>query len=225
QPQTVQQGGAEFDATNLTPNTRYDFQVQVCDLVGCSAWSDPLSATTNVAGTDTIIFKLASGTNGCQANSPCPVVGRSKIQGDGTVAGTITVPASAHAGKYTLQAQVGAGSNPQTATTPLRILAANAATPALLAMWDPYANRAYDGTVTVVGGIPFTLHGEGFGSDTVTVALDNVGGPAVGTINPAPNGTFTTPLTMPYASIGSHTLVASQRDGTQATLAINVSPG
>jgi hypothetical protein len=204
---TVSQSGAEFDPTNLSPNATYDFQVQVCDLVGCSPWSDTLSATTSATGTDKVVFKLASGSE-CTARAKCTDVGSTTVGADGTLSGTITIPAATRPGQYTLQAQSGVGAGAQTATTPLTVLGAGEQAQPKLEMWDTVANRAYTGGRTVQG-LQFTLHGESFPPGDVTVTLDTPGGPSLGSALAAGDGTFQGTFSMPYTSIGTHTLVAS----------------
>jgi hypothetical protein len=221
---TTTPSGNEFDPTNLTPNTTYEFQVQVCDAVSCSPWSSPLTATTSVAGADGVVFRLANSGGGCGSQRACPTVGRSTLQSDGSVDATVTIPAATRPGQYTLRAQVGSGSNPQVATAPLTVVAANQDAQPILAMWDTVDNRPYapGGGRTLQNGA-FTLYGEGFhAGGTVTVALDTRNGQVLGTATVDGDGTFKASCTMAYTSIGTHTLVVTENPGVQATLSVTV---
>jgi hypothetical protein len=220
---TATRSGTEFDPMNLTPNTTYEFQVQVCDDVSCSPWSNPLTATTSTAGADSVVLRLAGSGGACGSQRACPIVGRSTLNSDGSVDATITIPPATRPGDYTLRAQVGTGSNPQVATSPLTVVGAGHAQP-ILAMWDTVDNRPYaPGSGRTVQDGAFTLYGEGFqAGGTVTVALDTRDGQVLGTATVENDGTFKVACTMPYTSIGTHTLVVTESPGVRATLSVTV---
>ena len=54
---------AAYDASNLTPNTAYQFRVRDCDPITCSPWSPTLRASTDKADTQkgTVMLTLDSG--------------------------------------------------------------------------------------------------------------------------------------------------------------------
>jgi hypothetical protein len=217
-PTSTSVSGDEFDPTSLAPNTSYDFQAQVCDLVSCSPWSDTLSASTSGAGSDQVSIALASGNADCSKKNACPVVGTTTVKADGTFGGSIAIPAATKQGDYTLEASVGGGA--QSATTPLTVVGERASAKPLLAVWDTVANRAYSSPSRTIQGGEFTLHGEAFAPGPVTITLDSANGPAVGTATAGADGSFQGTFTMPYASLGKHTLVSS---GTpKATLDVTV---
>jgi hypothetical protein len=217
-PEPVNVTGDEFDPTNLAPNTSYDFQAQVCDLVTCSAWSDTLSASTSAVGSDQVSIALASGDAGCSKKNACPVVGTTTVNADGTFSGSIAIPAATKPGPYTLQARVGGGA--QSATTSLTVVGASVSAQPLLVMWDTVANRAYSSTSRTVQGGRFTLHGEAFAPGPVNIMLDKPNGQMVGTATAGADGSFQETFTMPYASTGKHMLVSS--GAPKATLDVAV---
>jgi hypothetical protein len=207
--ETVSVSGSEFDPTNLSPNTTYTFQAQVCDLVTCSPWSDTVQATTSAAGSDGVTFDLANGSADCAQKNACTAVGATSVKADGSFGGSITVPASVRPGQYTLVGRAGSGGAAQTATTPLIVVGAAAQAQPLLAVWDTVANRAYASPAVTVQGGQFTLHGESFAPGQVTLTLDTASGPILGTATVGGNGTFQATFNMPYSSVGKHTLLAS----------------
>jgi hypothetical protein len=209
-PTTANVSGSEFDITSPQSNTQYDFEVQECDQVSCSAWSPPLDIQTENQDIASVLLQLENG----------PVVGHGTVKPDGTLATTITVPASTKPGSYTLQALVG---NNQTASTSLTVLGTSARAQPVLAAWDTAANRATAGPAVTTQGGEFTLHGEAFAPGQVTVRLDNASGPVIGSATAGADGSFKGTFSMPYTSIGNHTLVTDSTP--QASLAVTVEGG
>jgi hypothetical protein len=227
---TIPVSGDEFDPTNLSPDTTYDFQVQVCDLVTCSPWSDPLSVMTGAASSNSVLLRLVPQNAGqCKSRKltgtnqdACIDLGSATLDASGGLTATVTIPPSTAPGVYALEALRDGGAQTATAAMPLTVIKPGAQSQPLLSGWDSAANRPI-AVPRAVQGSRITLHGESFAPGSVSISLDTANGTSVGTAQAGADGSFVATLSTPYASIGQHTLVATGAGGSgRATLAITV---
>jgi hypothetical protein len=222
--------GDEFDPTGLSPNTTYTFQVQVCDAVTCSPWSDPLSLTTGAADSENVLLRLVPhGSNGqCKphkingnSQNGCIDVGSASLDAGGVLTTSVTVPPSTAAGEYDFEALRNGGSQTVTAPMPLTVIKQGIQPPAVLSGWDASANRPIASAQAAQGG-SLTLHGESFVPGSVSLTLDSANGKVFGQAQAGLDGTFLGTFSLPYTSVGKHTLAASGAGGSRATFEIYV---
>ena len=208
-----------FAATNLAPNTAYQFRARDCDPVTCSPRSATLRVTTAKADPDIgkVILTLDGGTP----------LGTAITDTRGVFETTITIPAGTPAGAHTIYAVNGAAK----ADVAIQVAAA---TPA----GGRKASIMMVGVLTGETGCPnhpisstqtddtFMLFGAGFAPGTVTLHLDSSTGPILGTANVRPDGSICQKMqSAPGNKAGAHNLVAVQNGAVVAQTAVTfVSP-
>jgi len=193
-----------FEADNLTPNTIYVFQVRECDLITCSPFSDPLLATTQAKGSDSVAFRL---------DSPSVLVlGTATIGNDGSFAGFATIPLTTTTGSHSLEATVGNAA----AVTTISVCSVSGCQPALGLVNPDNGTLEAPGSVVQIS-TPVRLRGNNFtAGQTVSVTIDTLQGTQLGTTTVGSDGTFDATFTMPSTTVGSHTLIAAQTGGASS---------
>jgi hypothetical protein len=193
---THDDAGATFDATNLKPNTKYEFMVRDCDNVACSMWSNPLYVTTGSSTGNQVTINL-DGT----------AIGTAMPDPNGSFSQPVQIPAQTTAGKHSLTAT---GGN-KVASPPIQItvLGANQAATPQLSVVDTNENLVVQ---SVEVSFPYTLEGSYFTpGGTVSIYVDTASGKPIATATvggQASDGTFQVKLTMPSTAAGNHTLLA-----------------
>jgi hypothetical protein len=124
------------------------------------------------------------------------------------------VPASVPSGSYTVTAML---AGQPMAQAPITVLAQGQAPPPVLQVIDPNSNLPFQGTATVVGGVPVDLHGQNFSPGTVNLRVDAIGGTSLGTATADQTGSFTAAPSWPsQATLGAHQILA-EAGAQQAT--------
>jgi hypothetical protein len=216
-----------FDATNLTPNTGYQFRVRDCDPITCSPWSETVSVTTAKIDPNwgKVVLTLDSGHLLNHHPIPGPLLGTGTINAQGTFTASITIPSSTAPGTHTIHAlnHVNADGRDATATENIQVTAATGPSQASLMMVgllqgqtgcpnQPISSAGTDD--------PFMLFGSGFAAGTVTVRLDTATGATLGTATVHPDGSFCQQMqSVPRSQAGKHTLLAMQSGAVVARLA------
>ncbi|HEX9032500.1 MAG TPA: fibronectin type III domain-containing protein, partial [Streptosporangiaceae bacterium] len=173
-----------FTATGLDPGTEYAFLVRDFDADGCVAtgWSVPASLTPAEPqpwdGTWTFLRTQATDQVDLVLSYQATDLGTATLQTDGTFAVQVTVPASVPPGTYLVSAML---AGQPMAQAPITVLAPGEAPPPVLQVIDSYSNLPFQGTATVVGGVPVDLRGQNFTPGTVHLWVDAVGGTSMGT--------------------------------------------
>jgi hypothetical protein len=172
------------------------------------------------------------------------------IAANGSFSIDVTLGPAVTPGSYTLTAQDAAGND--LATTPMIVVAPEQFTPLLEFVngntgsfnTTTGAGGSLSSTGTGTPGTAVALHGEGFGSGAVTFTLDKASGTALKTVQVQPDGNLT-PVAQVLASgspgrffatvvlpvtesVGSHTVFATQGQGSnqvQASAMLNVEAG
>lgn len=196
----------------LQPSTQYRFRIRDCDVVTCSAWSTPYETLTGAStGAGPVVITLDANVT----------LGSAATDVAGTFATSVTMPADTPLGQHSLRAASGQRSD----VTTIKVTTAGAE-PRLM------VTGAYSGDVgcpmreadsVIPAARQFTLYGSGFGAERVTVRLNTVDGPVLGTAQPEGNGTFCAYFDGPGRDfVGDQTLVAVQGEATEATLPVKV---
>jgi hypothetical protein len=209
-----------YQATGLSGNAPYQFQVRDCDIVTCSQWSDWQTWTTGALGSNTVQFWL----DGDASNK----IGTATVGQDGTFTTQVTIPSGTSAGPHTLNA-LAASSGGQPATTSVTVLAVGATHRPEIELLDSTTGHPVPAGSRYIGGNPFTLSGSNFGAGkSIAIYLDKSGGQSVGTAQAAGDGTFQVQLTMPTPDSGgwgNHKIVAVESGGGsngQASVAVDI---
>jgi len=204
-----------FNPTPIQPATAYQFRVQTCDSITCSAWSDWLETKTESAGASTVKLWLDNKTG--------QPIGTAALGPRGGFVIKATIPAGTAAGTHTLNA-ANTGNTPE-ASAQVTVAAAGmpgttgapgsgigATSTATIAVMNTTTHTAVKPPINLMISSTIRLRGDGFAPGTaVTVHLDTPTGPQLGTATPAKNGIFLGNFTIPYFPTGgSHTLVAVQ---------------
>lgn len=200
--QTQQLSGFGYVAKNLTPSTTYQFQVQECDALTCSPWSDWLTTATEVSGSSQVTFWLD--------NNKTQPIGRATIApGGAAFTATVSIPSGASPGLHTIHAAVPGQS---AASTSITVCATTGCSP-ILAVVNTLNNALYPPQpppIAVVGSYT-TLHGASFDPGrSVTIYVDDQNGPTAASTVVGSDGTFDVKFIMPMAATGDHNLVAME---------------
>jgi hypothetical protein len=163
-------GGGLFTASNLTPNTFYQFTVQDCDVLTCSPVSNTLIAYT---GTGSVALVLTTASGPIQ-------VGTATLDPTSGFSTTITIPSNVPPGTYLLSAVV---EGQTLATTGLTVIQGGQPT---LEFYDAQSGTGTQGNQTcgsspcwqVYWGSSISMKGEGWTPGPVTVVLNESTGPA-----------------------------------------------
>jgi hypothetical protein len=204
---------ATFTATGLTASTEYAFLVRDFD-ADCVAtgWSVPavppppgpqpwdgIWTFLQTQSTDQVDLVLSY-----QATD----LGTTTLQPDGTFAAQVTVPGSVPPGTYMVTALLAGQAMAQ---APITVLAQGQAPPPVLQVIDPNSSLPFQGTATVVGGVPVNLRGQNFTPGTVNLWVDAIGGVSLGTATAGQTGSFTAAPDWPsQAALGAHQILAEE---------------
>lgn len=206
--QSLSLPGLGYTAKALQPNTAYQFEVQECDGLSCSPWSDSLITRTEASGSNTVTFWLDN-------NSSAPIGTAQLAAGGAEFTATVTIPSSTSSGLHTVNASV-PGQNP-TSTT-ITVCQTTGCSPTLGVVNDMSGNGALyppSPPARVEVGNYVTLRGGNFDAgQSVTIYVDSSSGPQAGTAVVGSDGTFQTTFTMPMVIGGDHNLVAIEAGGS-----------
>jgi hypothetical protein len=187
----------KFLAPTLQPNTSYQFRVHECDAFSCAPWSE-LTTSTKKSGADNLGITLDNDTAHPVATVAIPPSGSFVVN--------VTLPAGTSPGKHTLHADplasvdiVVAGKGGAAATISVIDTRTDAAMPAPI-------NLLYPNTISVRGN-HFAP------SASVTLYLDSLKGPKLGTATADKTGLFVGKFQIPMTTTGKHQLVAVQVAG------------
>ncbi len=187
-----------FDATNLSPATKYGFTVRECDALTCAPMSDVLWTATEATGSNVVRFWLDNNTS--------QIIGETAI---GTNASSfqanVGVPAATTTGTHVLHAAV-AGSQPASATI-------NVCQPggcgAFIGVVNPQNNTFYPSGSFVAVSNQVLVRGSKFApGGSVWIWVDSVHGTRAATAPVGPLGNFQAKFSMPMVQAGNHTLLA-----------------
>ena len=215
-----------FDATNLTPNTGYQFRVRDCDPITCSPWSETASVVTARIDPNwgKVVLTLDRGHFG-HPRIPATPLGTGTINAQGTFTASITIPSSTSAGTHTIHAvnQLNADGRDATATENIQVTGATSVSQASLMMVGVLPGQTgCPNQPILTGGTddPFMLFGSGFAAGTVTVRLDTATGTTLGAATVRADGSFCQQMqSVPRSQAGKHTLLAVQSGAIVARLA------
>jgi hypothetical protein len=201
-----------FTATGLVPGTEYAFLVRDFDVDGfiSTGWSVPASPQPPTPqpwdGIWTFLQTQSTDQVDLVLSYQNTDLGTATLQTDGTFGVQVTVPGSVPAGTYTVTAMLAGQAMAQ---APITVLSPGAAVPAALQVIDPNSSLPFQGTATVVGGVPVNLRGLNFTPGPVNLWVDAVGGTSLGTATAFPTGIFTTAPDWPSGVIGAHEILAA----------------
>jgi hypothetical protein len=206
--QSQQITGLGFTAKSLQPNTAYQFEVQECDGLSCSPWSDSLITRTESSGSNTVKFWLD--------NNSSVLIGTAQIAPQGAeFTANVTIPSSTSPGQHTVNAAV---SGQNSTSTTIIVCQTTGCSPTLGVVNDMSGNGALyppSPPARVEDGNYVTVRGGNFDAgQSVTIYVDSSSGPQAGTATVGADGTFQTTFTMPLVIGGDHTLVAIEAGGT-----------
>lgn len=201
---------ANYDATNLTPNTTYQFRARDCDTVTCSPWSPTLRMTTAKVdpAKGRVVLTLDGGTP----------VGAATINAQGTFTTSITIPAGTSPGAHALRA-VASDAKAEVAiqvatSSPTGVSRASIMMVGLLRGETGCPNHPIRSTQT---DDTFVLFGAGFAAGPVTIRLDTATGVSLGTATVRPDGSICQRMqSAPGNKAGAHKLVAVQNGAVVA---------
>ena len=201
---------ASYDATNLVPNTAYQFRARDCDTLTCSPWSPTLRVTTAKVdpAKGRVILTLDGGTP----------LGAATINAQGTFTTSITIPAGTSPGAHALRAVASdakADVTIQVATSsPAGVSKASIMMVGLLRGETGCPNHPIRSTQT---DDTFVLFGAGFAAGPVTIRLDTATGVSLGTATVRPDGSICQRMqSAPGNKAGAHKLVAVQNGAVVA---------
>lgn len=194
---TLQPAQTSWEADNLQPGAAYQFQVQDCDALTCSAPSAVLTVTTAGAGSDQVAFYLDGDAQHPLAEPPTTVAA------DGSFSARVTIPSSATTGSHVLSAAV----NGETATLPITVVGAGESLPPVLRAIDELNEQE----LRAVAGGQVTLQGANFAPGEVSLSVSSPKVEALGTATVAADGSFQSTIFLPYDVIGQVTITASQK--------------
>ncbi len=209
---------ASYNATNLTPNTAYQFRARDCDPITCSQWSATVKVVTAKVddARGKVLLTLDSGTP----------LGTTSVNAQGAFEASITIPAATTAGIHTIRAingearadvsiQVAASS---TAQSPAGGRKASITMIGLLGGETGCPSRPITSTQT---DDTFMLFGAGFAPGAVAIRLDTVTGLALGSASVRGDGSICQRIqSAPGNKAGAHTLVALQNGVVVAQAAV-----
>jgi hypothetical protein len=208
--QTVSQsiGGLVFTASNLKPNTPYQFSVREQDQLTITAWSKPLIITTQASEqvklwldqtTASPVGTVALGTGNAMYSSPWTT--------------PISIPANTPAGNHTLNAQVEVTGSPVASAT-ITVVGAQQAPQQMLVVLDPTSGNVLT-EPSVVATYPVKVRGEGFLPGVVKLYVDSASGQLLTQATVDKTGMFTPTFSWPQLVVGNHKIVAVQADGAK----------
>lgn len=195
-----------FTAPGLLPNTPYAFRVRDFDVADFIATDWSAWAVLVTTASDQVQLSLNDIAN--------TFLGNATVQGDGSFAAVVSVPASVAPGTYVLSAVMSGQLQAQTSIT---VVAGSQPLPPAIQVIDPGTGIPFQPGIVVIGR--FTLRGTNFAPGTVNFFIDTAGGFSLGQTTADANGGFTTQLTWPVGQPGPHKVVA-QQNALQATFAV-----
>jgi hypothetical protein len=206
---------ASYSATNLTPNTSYQFRARDCDPITCSPWSKALTSTTaktDASKDNKVALSLDRGEN----------LGTTTVNPNGTFETSITIPAGTSAGAHTIHATNGDANAEVTirvaASTPLAMSKASIMMVGLLKGETGCPNHPITSTQT---DDSFMLFGSGFAMGSVTIRLDSVSGATLGAAPVRLDGSICQRInSVSGDKAGPHTIVAVQNGSVAAKAAV-----
>lgn len=204
QPQvTISRNGNDgknlYIASNLAPNSTYDFSVRDQDFLTETPFSQPPFPVTTTS-TDLIEFYLVLGVQ--QWN-----VGSTTLTTTGSFSAPITIQPGQAPGMYNLVAMQG---SPPIAATPLQVVGAGQPLPPVIQVEGTSANSPAE----LIEGSLFILSLQGFQPGMVSVFVDSPAGQLIGTTASTSTSTFTASFVWP-AFEGAHNVYAQGSDATQ----------
>jgi hypothetical protein len=187
-----------FDATNLSPATKYGFTVHECDGLTCAPWSEVLWTATEAAGSNIVSFWLDNNTS--------QIIGKTTIGTNGyTFQANLTIPAATSTGTHVLHAGQ-TGSQPASAT--INVCQAGGCGP-FIGVVNPQNNAFYPSGSLVGVGNSVVVRGSKFApGGSVWIWVDGVQGTHAGTAPVGPLGNFQAKFNMPLIQAGNHTFFA-----------------
>ena len=191
-----------YIASNLAPNSTYDFSVRDQDFLTETPFSPPFPATTTT--TDLIEFYLVA-VPVVPGGQQWPV-GSTSLTTTGSFSAPITIlagPTGPPAGMYNL---VAALMGTQLATTPLQVLGVGQPLQPIIQVEDAPPNSPPD-PAPIYEGSTFTLSFTGFQPGTVSVFLNSAAGLLIGTTTSSGTNTFIATFTCP-TNVGPHNVYA-----------------
>jgi hypothetical protein len=200
-------GKNHFEATGLTPNTAYEFEVRDCNLLTCTPWGTK-SYTTSGQGTNQVTLYLDSIASEHQ-------IGMATLVANGTFDAAASLPLETSAGKHTIVAIAGN----QVASTGLPV---RATAPALLGAPASSSSSA-SGTILINPALIDGLTGAGGQQATTTITVVAAGQglqPAIEIVDPNTNAVFSS-LMQSY----SYTVRGQGFAPGQVTLSVDGSGG
>jgi hypothetical protein len=202
--------------TTIKASTPYQFQVQECDTIACSPWSDPLEATADAAGNDNVKLWLDNDTS--------KSIGTGAVALEGGFEAQVTIPSGTAPGTHTINAAK-SGNTPE-ASVQVTVAGQGAAgSTATISIIDTGTRAAMTPPVNLAYPTTFPLRGDGFAPGVmVAVYIDGAAGTQLGTATPNAAGSFLANINLPTAQPGLHKLVAVQVNGgstIQASVAVD----
>jgi len=191
---------------NLAPNTAYQFQVQECDGLTCSPWSDWLATSTEASGSNQVTFWLDKDTSQ-------PIGTATIAAGGATFTATVTIPPGTGAGRHSIHAAVPGQS---AASTTINVCATTGCNP-VLGVVNTLNGGLYppDPPPGAVVGLNLTVHGGSFApGQPVNLYLDDANTTTLASTVVASDGTFQVQFLVPYGtSSGDHNVIALEATG------------
>jgi hypothetical protein len=202
--------------TTIKASTPYQFQVQECDTIACSPWSDPLEVTPEPAGNDNVKLWLDNDTS--------KSIGTGVVAPEGGFEAQVTIPSGTAPGTHTINAAK-SGNTPE-ASVQVTVAGPGAAgSSATISIINTGTRAAMTPPVNLAYPTTFPLRGDGFAPGVVVaVYIDSAAGTQLGTATPDAAGSFLASIKLPTAQPGLHKLVAIQVNGgstTQASVAVD----
>ena len=209
---------ASYDATNLTPNTAYQFRARDCDTVTCSPWSPTVRMTTAKVDPSKgrVVLTLDGGTP----------LGAATVNAQGTFTTSITIPAGTSPGAHALRA-VASDARAEVAiqvasASPAGASRASMTMIALLRGETGCPNHPISSTQT---DDTFMLFGAGFAAGPVNIHLDTAAGATLGTAAVRADGSICQRVrSAPRNMAGARKLVAVQNGAVVAQTAVTFVP-
>jgi hypothetical protein len=208
-----------FTATGLVAGTEYAFSVRDFDGDGfiATGWSVPAAPTPPDPqpwdGIWTFLQTQSTDQVDLVLSYQNTDLGTAALQTDGTFATLVDVPGNVPAGTYMVTAMLAGQPMAQALIT---VLAVGQTPPPVLQTIDPYSGLPFQGTATVVGGVPVNLRGQNFTAGTVNLWVDAIGGVSLGTATADQTGSFAVAPDWPSGVIGAHQILAEE-GSAQAT--------
>lgn len=216
-PVTIPRTGASdgknlITVKSLTPGASYSFAIQDQDSFTETPFTSP-AVTFTTTSTEQVYFVLS-------LTSETWAVGSTNLTDNGTISGSVSLPATLAAGVYTLTATVGGAPLAQTA---LQIVAAGGQVPPTItiqgSLINPTTGKPF--AYPIILGQSFTVNFLGFDAGSISLYLDSSGGTLLGTATSTGPALFSSTFTSPTSgvSIGDHVLFAQGASPTQTATA------